>query len=781
VTLALWLLVALQSPPPELQARVDRARLAAGEELTFTVRARTRAAEPLSLTLPALTGFAVVGSREVTEVSVGSALGSTRTTTRELRLRAERPGTLLIGPVRARQGTRTAATDPIAVAVDTAAVGITAVLSPLARGLIAAAAPPARNDRVALSVILPGDTVLAGAQLDVIAAAWFPRELRTRLRHMPILTLQTPEGVWSYPGAAPSDAAASRLVRGAWMDLFVAHQVVFPLAPGRVTIPPATVDYAVPVNFSFFSREERYSLKSDSVPVTVLPLRGAARAGDDPRVVAQGLALTVAVEPSETRVGEPLEATATVAGVGNVALWPEPAIHWPAGFRAYPGEATVQVAPSGGRIAGTKTFHYLVVPDSAGSFLLPEVRYGYYDLAAGDYTVARAAPRAVAVAQGAEPRAARPLPPLDPAAGPAWTDVLADALTPWGWLVLLLAPPLVAWRARRPAVERPATAAEEPEAAPRSRLGRLEHEFHALLASHVPNPVARDGDRLARALRATGVESAVADHVMRLRDRLRAARYGPQGLGDGAELAAEIAQVLKVLGAEPPGSRRRRWLVTLCVTALLAPRVAAGQAASAEALYAAGALRAAADSFAARAAAQPTVAAHWYNLGATLYRAGADGKATAAWTRASRLAPRASRVRRTREWLPPPDAASDALLRTGVATPGEWALAAAAAWVALWVAVITRRRGIVLIGLGLLATSCAALAARQAWQEAGAVAVVVSAGTPVRVAPYGGASAATLVDAGAALLVERRQGAWLAVRRGDGVRGWVLASEVVGL
>ena len=73
----------------------------------------------------------------------------------------------------------------------------------------------------------------------------------------------------------------------------------------------------------------------------------------------------------------------------------------------------------------------------------------------------------------------------------------------------------------------------------------------------MPDPPARDGDGLARALRAAGVESAVADHVKRLRDRLRASRYGPRGLGDAAELAAELEQVLRVLGAEPGGKARR--------------------------------------------------------------------------------------------------------------------------------------------------------------------------------------------------------------------------------
>ena len=130
MTSALWVLIALQGPAPMLEARVDRSRLPAGEQLTLTVRARSRSAEPVSLTLPALTGFMIVGSREVTDVSLDGAVGQLRTTTRELRLRTERAGTLVIGAVRARQGARTVATGPITIVVDSAAVGPAAALSP---------------------------------------------------------------------------------------------------------------------------------------------------------------------------------------------------------------------------------------------------------------------------------------------------------------------------------------------------------------------------------------------------------------------------------------------------------------------------------------------------------------------------------------------------------------------------------------------------------------------------------------------------------------------------
>ena len=796
MTAALMLVLALQGPPPDVTAQVDHSRLAAGEELLLTIRARTRSAEPLRVVLPALTGFAIVGSHEVTAVTIAGLGAPVRLTTRELELRAGRPGALAIGPVRVRQGGREAATAPIFVTVDSARTTLTTALSPIARGLLEGARPPGRNDRVELTVIIPGDSALVGQQLDVIAAAWFPRELRARLRRPPILTLQTPEGVWAYPGAAPSDVATSRLVRGRWMDLFAAHQAVFPLTPGRLVIPPAAVEYAVPVTFSFFSREDRYSLRSDSVPVTVLPLPAAASAGGEERVVAHGLALDVAVEPPAGRVGEPIDVTARLSGVGNVALWPEPAISWPVGVRAYPGATALRIDAPDGRIAGIKTFHYLVVADSAGAFLLAAARYSYYDISAGAYVVATTAPRGLAVAPGLEPRPARALPPLLGERDPPWGDAVARALRPWGWLALLLGPPLLAWLGRRrartrdllgdtgaaaqPALALAARAAPAASGAPAgTRLGRLEREFSFVLASHVPDGAARDGDGLARALRAAGLESAVADHIMRLRDRLRAVRYGPRGRGDAADLAAELEKVLRVLGAEAPG-RRRRLGATLGVVALaLVARPGAAQAPSAEALYEAGALRAAADSFAARAVAEPRVPAHWYNLGATLYRAGADGKASAAWTVALRLAPRDRVIRHARELLPTPDAASEALIAPGLATPEEWALVTAVLWMGLWGAVAVGMRRTVVAVLALLLGASGGLLGAAWLRRAQPVAIVLAPGTPVRVAPYGSASASTSVGAGAALLVERSRGTWVEVRRGDGIEGWLLATEVV--
>jgi tetratricopeptide (TPR) repeat protein len=266
---------------------------------------------------------------------------------------------------------------------------------------------------------------------------------------------------------------------------------------------------------------------------------------------------------------------------------------------------------------------------------------------------------------------------------------------------------------------------------------------------------------------------------MRLRDRVRAARYGPQGVGDLAELSAELRQVLRVLGADG-GRRRAARLVILTLGVAVSARAGQAQSARAEVLYEAGALRPAADSFAARAVAEPEVAAHWYNLGATLYRAGADGKAIVAWTKAARLAPRDRSIARARALLPLPDAASERLLTVGPVTPAECAVLAATAWAVVWVAAVSRRRR---LALGALAVCALALVSgeREWRRRATSLAVVLRPGTPVRVAPYGTAGTTTTVDVGAALLIRSENGAWLAVHREDGIDGWVLASEVARL
>jgi hypothetical protein len=772
----------------EVTASVDRARLSIGEQLTLTIQVRAETSDIPRFELPALAGFAVLGTREATQVTLqgGTIQGVARSAERSLTLRAERAGTLIIGPVRVAVGREVAVTNPIRIVVDSGAFPA-AVLSPVGRALLTGARPPPRVDVVTASVIVPTDSVRVGTQVDVLLAAWFPRSVRERLRRPPLLTLQTPQNVWGYPPSMPVGVILSRQVHGQWMDLFAVHQVLFPLIPGLLVIPPGSVEYAVPVNFSFFSTEERYNLTTDSTALTVWPLPAAGRPAGDQGVVAQDLRVNIAITPAEAKVGEPLETAITLRGTGNVPLWPAPELGWPAAFRSYPEETTVQLASTGGHVGGTKTFRSLVVPDSDGTFLLPPVRYPYFDPTTRAYQVLNVPARSVVVGPGAEPRAARALPPLLESAGAAWADQIAGAMTPWGWLVVIAVPPLAAWwRTRR----RKGSTAVPPPVIEKSRLSMLERAFSIVVTAHVPDAAGRDAESLTRALRAAGVDRGVAEHVGRLRERLRAARYGPRGGGDPHGLAAELEQVLRTLEFDSGSARRRRvslgrggGLVLLLTLVTRGSVAAQGGGTSAEALYQAGALRAAADSFAARAAGDTLNAAHWFNLGATLYRSGSDGKALAAWIRAERLQPRNGEIRRTRELLPAPDAASEHLFVVGLLTPGECWLLAALCWLVGWIVWIAFRQRVIVAVLAGLALLALVLGAQERGRRSKSVAIVVDAGTAVHAAPYGGASASAVLQPGAAVLIvdSFAGGRWLRVRRTDGINGWILGGQVVRL
>ncbi|HXV90733.1 MAG TPA: BatD family protein [Gemmatimonadales bacterium] len=777
--IAALLLAAAVQGGLEVTATVDRARVPVGGELTLTVRARSRAPGPVEIALPSIAGFAVTGSRDAAEVSSGNG-GPFYATLRAVTLRAERVGQLVIGPVVARQGTERVQTDPVLVVVDSAPERRPTVLADAARALVDAV-PPGGGPQPAVSVVASTDTALVGQQVDVVVVAWFPRPVRDRLRRPPLVSLPAAAGAWVLPQPVPAGAALSRRGPSGWMDAFVAHHVLLPLAAGRLVIPPAVVSYALPLSFSFFSREDRLTLTSDSLTIIVQALPADRAAGAAPTVVGTDVTVSARWSSADARVGEPVEVSTVVTGTGNVPLWSEPRIDWPAGFRAYAAGADERVELRAGQLRGTKVFRAVVVPDSSGSFVIPEIRYPYFDLSAGRYAVAVAPPRSVVVAPAGESRALRTAPPLARAAAP-WTRLLTDGVPPVEWIVFALLPPVAALLARRRRARRGGSAAAvAPPPRPLTRLGRLEREFDALLASHVPDDGVRYGAGLGAALRAAGMDGAVADHVVRLRDRLRAARYGPRGVGDGAGIAAELERVLASLG-HGEGRRRRVRRLAMVATARAATLAAGGAAAqslTAEQLYEAGALRAAADSFAARAAAAPHVAAHWYNLGATLYRAAADGKAAAAWTAAARRAPRDPLIRRARQLLPPPDPASADLLRSGPLTTVEWLAAAGVAWVALWVVVALGRRRWPVVVL-VLAVFTAAAAATVEWRRrVRPVAVVVHPATPVRAAPHGSATASTTLEAGAAVLAGRRYGRWVEVARSDGVRGWLLDADLV--
>jgi tetratricopeptide (TPR) repeat protein len=764
----------LQGGGLEVRLYTDEDRITLGDDLVLTVQATATGTLPVQISLPNIAGFEITGRSEHTEVS---QLGTpSRTTTLELRLRALKPGRWELGPARAQQGTAIARAGPATVQVDEVPGAATVASNPVLKRLLDHAQPPPHPGQPAVSLVLSSDSAAVGEQVDVLTAAWFPRELRSQLRRPPTLQAPVIEGVWSYPQPAPPGIAATRSVAGVLYDLFVAHQIVFPLQPGHIEITPAILKYSVPIALQFFSQEERYTLQSASATLMVAPTPTAGRPGGFAGAVGSGLRLERIMDPPSARAGEPVAVTFRLSGDGNPALWPAPDIQWPPGVRAYPDRTDEHLATSSGRLGGTKTFRYTVVPDSSGPLALPAATYAYFDVEAHAFRSSALPADRLLVAEGPEATPSRPLPPplLEPR-GPGLAHILTSGMPGWVWALIAVVPPLLflgrRWRRRRQPKRRKIAAAD-----PRSAGTELE----ALVRELVPSPDALSQGSLVSALRTAGVDPALAARLVELRARLQEARYGPAGGTVPAELGAEARVAAASLS---DGQRRRRYAAGGMLIALVAATSPArAQSLSPEWQYDHGALHGAIQAFAGRIATAPADAANWYDLGAAYYRLGLDGRAAAAWQQALRLAPRERSVVRALELVPPPESGSASRLWNPPVTWRELGLAAIPLWLLGWILMVVRSRrarelGVGFAGLAVLLTAATLFLRERERRPLG----LLLGKTALQLSPHERAPSIAPLDPGTAVIVVRRTPGWAMVDVPGGRLGWVPVDSVAML
>lgn len=628
-----------------------------------------------------------------------------------------------------------------------------------------------REGDVAVITTASTDTVYVGDQVEVITVAWFPTSVRERLRRPPTLRPPSLNGVWSLPVVTLPGVAARRVVGETNYDLYASHQVVFPVTPGRLTIPSADLAFSSPASRQFFGDERREDRRSRERTVVVLPLPDARRPDGFDGPVARGLQLRWRIASPNARVGELLAVDLLLTGEGNLALWGPPEVDWPAGVRVYPDRDTESPGWRGARLAGTRQFRYLLLPDSAGSVTLPEIRYPHFDPLQGSYRTATAPAVLIPILPPATPGEIRAPPPLLPEVAPAWTDRLGSP--PAGVLIggLLLAPLLVlatlGWRRRAAARVAPVTA---------QALSR----FELVLSRLAGASGRRKQGAMDAALRRAGVHREEAARAVELHQRIRALRYArPESRsGSETELAEESARWL----ARLPAALLRK---TLGAAVLLLVGGGGGMAAAQEpsptALFAEGAWEAAAVAQARRMTPETGSAEAWYNLGAMRWMAHQDAAAAAAWLEALRLSPRNPSIRRGWEELALRHQQVRGWEPALALSLGELVLAGLALW---WV------------GFGLLAWRWPRRRVALALASAGALVLVVGMGTrasrqrpeaftvttvPLREAPHGLAATSGTVGGVTLVRLEDRDGAWVRIRDPLGRSGWLPASAVVAM
>ncbi|MEM9665308.1 MAG: BatD family protein [Bacteroidota bacterium] len=344
---------------------------------------------------------------------------------------------------------------------------------------------------------------------------------------------------------------------------------VFPARSGRLEIEPLRIqtEAYVPLRSSdpferFFSLRSQFEPVELASPPVVIEARPLPTPPPDGFVGTVGrYQMRVRVDATEVEVGEPVEVEIRLTGTGNLATLEAPALNLPGVFEQYDPQVTTTISRNGRRVAGAKTFAYVLVPRSNGTFELPSIAYPYFDPAGERYEQLQAPAQQIRVTGTASvPLAASTTAtglPVDDIAPPLlaatrWVSTGSSPVHTRPWVYALILLPLAAVgglaavRRRRDALAADVAQARSRQAHPlaRKQLKQAEvflqqdqpYAFYDEVARAVLGfvgnrlNVAERGlsrARLGDALTQAGVSADTWTHLTTLLDECDQARFSP--------------------------------------------------------------------------------------------------------------------------------------------------------------------------------------------------------------------------------------------------------------
>ncbi|HEY3593419.1 MAG TPA: BatD family protein, partial [Polyangiaceae bacterium] len=362
---------------------------AACEAVEVSVAVSARGNVPPEIAAPSFSPFDVLRSSPVPHVTFDSRNGGSVLAEYRYVLTTDRTGVFSIAPFEAKLGKAFAQSGM--TQIDVHASGRPNVPTVVARARVDTSLD------VNLHALTLPETVYVGQQANYEVAVFLNETVRERLRRNPTFFPPDMQSMLAYDFPTRADAPHHSIGSHCY-DALVYQRALFPLMPGRFSIPPAQLVYSLPLSASFFSREETHELQTDSTVLIAVQPPQVGRPGDYGGAVGH-LRVAAKLDTVKSRVGDPMMLTIRVSGTGNVKLFPRPAValSWASVVN---GDERVQVDTTARKISGAKEFDWVLTPKIAGELDLPPIRYTYFNPEARRYEVASTDPTHVHVGQG---------------------------------------------------------------------------------------------------------------------------------------------------------------------------------------------------------------------------------------------------------------------------------------------------------------------------------------------------------------------------------------------
>jgi hypothetical protein len=380
--LVLW--AASASAQIEFRATVDRNSARVGDQVKLILEVQGAASGvPVPVT-PSLAGLELVGgpfrSSEL-QVINGKMTGSIKYT---YILTAEAPGTGTIGPSTLTFRGKQYATRPIKVQIaDTGSAA-------------PQAAPPGETEDVFVRVQADKGEVYQNEKVVLTYTIYF----RSSITSPDIVRLPRTAGFWVEEFSLPRDLPVrEQVVNGLQYRTAVFKKIaLFPTQTGQLTVEPLVLRTQVQARtrrrdplglfddpfFGIGGRTETREIRSPSVTIEVKPLPSRGQPGDFSGAVGD-FKIGANLDRETCTAHEAITLAFKISGEGNIKTLAEPTLSFPPDIEHYDPKVTDDIRRSQGRIHGSKTFEYLLIPRAAGVQHVPPVSYSYFDPRTAQY------------------------------------------------------------------------------------------------------------------------------------------------------------------------------------------------------------------------------------------------------------------------------------------------------------------------------------------------------------------------------------------------------------
>ena len=503
-------------------------------------------------------------------------------------------------------------------------------------------------------------------------------------------------GFWSQEQDSPTNIEFSRATYNGqiYNAALLKKYMLIPQQTGALTISPAEIVCLVNVRTApsgnsifdgFFDSvttvRQKVVSKAVKVNVSALP-KGA------PESFGGGVGeFTISAKMSKDslKTHEAASLIVTVSGKGNISLIQAPDVKLPPDMEAYDTKTSDRVDKSG--YSGSKRYEYPFIPRSWGDFVIPPVKYSYYDVKAGKYVTLQTDSIAFNVARGADVPGAGTVisAPSQKDVKSLGTDIryinvknsqlsakgvffVGTALF-WVLTALIVLLAVLCWAAfRKIAARRADVAGAKNRKATKMAMKRLRlagtflrqnlytafyEELHKALLGFMSDklniPVAElSKERIAEILSEGGVPDSLIDSFVGLVDACEFARYSPSAGNEAMTAHYEAAlDVISSVDSNMKTSKTVSKGKTLMLTLLLMIPIASSAAENypdslwnaANEAYAQERWEDAVNDYTAIAEASMESAPLWCNLGSAWYKSGNLGKAILCYERALKLDP----------------------------------------------------------------------------------------------------------------------------------------------